>query len=313
METYLIEWKEMKLHFKKNDIMELTKQDKIKALKYFKDMEYDKKKSYNELSMVEKLKCAAKLMNSSVFVNTFKIQLEKDCFVKKEKDYWTDDLYLFLLDLKYDKDINFNLFCDHDKALNYFKKIEAKDLFFPYFRIEVKEGLIRGVWCIRAIKKKIKGADKIDKRTLEQLEDELSQKAIDINMVYNYKQIRLKKLANSFVCYDYNKQLNSGIYENMLIPEDHEVGMCFKYLGYVHTVKELKTKKGNPYQRIDVEGKTDNHKFMIWDNMGLKFKPNTAYIFFMKIISKKNKRTGIAGKELKIVDAKRILKNTEVY
>lgn len=296
--------------------MELTIEEKKRALKFFKSMKMESERNISEVKNLEKFNLGVDLINNSVFINSFSIEVSGGKFKKINRRNWEWQLIDYIHKLKVDHKVKFSSFIDRKLLEVEIKKLIDQDIVFPWHKIEVnKEGDFETGWVGFFRKIKNKAALKKDTRTLEEVEKDMVNDGclimgieksndgklyIDKSFIDNVNQVTqkwnnaLKQGAKNAKNIKVVQTLDGEIHGNYFtsfselfkMPFDGKIH--YNFIGILNTLQNRTTKNGINYQLIKIEGTDQIRDFNIWKNM-ISLDKGGIYLFVVILSRKKNK------------------------
>ena len=153
-----------------NEDILLTKEDKKKALSFFKNMQFDTPVPLTKINNLNKFYKSIELVNYSIFINDYEIYIDNDCFIKVKPIIWESEFLLFLASLKPNEKVRINLFNDFQKVKDIIVKI--KDKYFPDFLFVIENGFIDNFQTDFFYKSIPESFLKVDERDLYEFEND---------------------------------------------------------------------------------------------------------------------------------------------
>jgi hypothetical protein len=299
------------------DSVLLSREDKKKALDFFKAMKFDKPIPLSKVNDLNKFYKSIELVNYSIFINDYEIYIDNDCFVKVKPIVWDNEFLLFLSELKYNEKIRLNCFNDIDRVRNILTNI--KDKYFPFFIFKIENGIIDNFLTDYFYKIQPAGWDKKDDRTLAEFESEFEGIILDCSGGFdNNCKLKFKSDLEN-LRYDIKEEIKNiqylygfcsvkgYFYTDYECIHDLDL-FYFKekgYIGYlVCQVKKIKTgqsKTGFKNFTLSIEDNGGGHDITFWDNIiNHNIILNTVCVLVIEVDEYYNKFTQQTDQKLKI-------------
>lgn len=298
--------------------MELTVDEKKRALKYFKSLKFGEKISLDTVKDKDRFGLSVDMINQSVFINDFYINVSGDSidlfYSKEVRTEWRNQLIEYIRTLKKNTKIKLSYFSNFDDARINILELSNIDYFFPDFRIEIRDGDYETDETDYLIKFDIPNGLKIDNRTLEEVTSDLEKEGsliecIGMNDKLIINQSDYEKLTNKLtdIASNFNIVKNK-VREQMVVQTIdgfihgnycttfNEVDSRFdegqkevKLIAILDKIISKTSKNGFEFKTYSIEAFDEKKSIAVFSKDKLKIPDKTMCLFIMEREMKKGK------------------------